>query len=62
MDNTTELNFKDRLKQILSEKTLILVTHKSSMLTLVDRLIVLNEGKVVADGPKSDVLKALSGG
>lgn len=62
MDNTTELNFKDRLSKIIQEKTLILVTHKTSMLTLVDRLIVMNEGKVVADGPKSEVLKALSGG
>ena len=62
MDNTTELNFKDRLTGVIQEKTLILVTHKTSMLTLVDRLIVLNEGQVGADGPKSDVLKALAGG
>lgn len=62
MDNTTETNFKDRLTDMMVGKTLILVTHKTSMLTLVDRLIVMNEGKVVADGPKNDVLKALAGG
>jgi ATP-binding cassette subfamily C protein LapB len=62
MDNTTEANVKERLTDIIREKTLILVTHKTAMLTLVDRLIVLNEGRIVADGPKGDVLKALSGG
>ena len=62
MDNTTEVNVKDRLTDIIREKTLILVTHKTAMLALVDRLIVLNAGRIVADGPKGDVLKALSGG
>jgi ATP-binding cassette subfamily C protein LapB len=62
MDNTTEANVKERLTDIIREKTLILVTHKTAMLALVDRLIVLNEGRIVADGPKGDVLKALSGG
>lgn len=62
MDNTTEINFKDKIVELLEGKTLILVTHKTSMLSLVDRLIVMNDGRVVADGPKDEVLKALSGG
>lgn len=61
MDNTTEMKFKRRLEPYIEDKTMILVTHKSSMLSLVDRLIVLNEGQVVADGPRDDVLKTLSG-
>jgi ATP-binding cassette subfamily C protein LapB len=62
MDNTTENNFLLRLETVLQDKTLILVTHKTSMLRLVDRLIVLNEGKIVSDGPREDVIKALAGG
>ncbi|MEX2489358.1 MAG: type I secretion system permease/ATPase [Pseudomonadales bacterium] len=62
MDNTTELHFKRRLEPYIDDKTLILVTHKSSMLSLVDRLIVLNEGQVVADGPRDKVLKTLANG
>jgi len=62
MDNSTEALFKRRLEQILPGKTLLLVTHRSSLLSLVDRLIILDNGKVVADGPKEDVLSALKQG
>ncbi len=62
MDNTAENHFKNQLTAYLEGKTLILVTHKSSMLNLVDRLIVLNDGQLVADGPRDDILKALAGG
>jgi ATP-binding cassette subfamily C protein LapB len=41
---------------------MLLVTHRNSMLSLVDRLIVLDRGKVVADGPKAGVLDALRKG
>lgn len=61
MDNTAENHFKNQLAKYLEGKTLILVTHKSSMLTLVDRLIVLNDGQLVADGPRDEILKALAG-
>ena len=62
MDNTSESRFKARLGTILTGKTLIMVTHRSSLLTLVDRLIVMDGGRVVADGPKDAVLEALSSG
>lgn len=61
MDNTTELVFKNRFADYIEARTLILVTHKTSMLSLVDRLLVLNNGQLVADGPKNEVLTALSG-
>ena len=61
MDNTTEILLKNKLVDYVSDRTLILVTHKASILSLADRLIVLNEGKIVADGPRDDVLKALAG-
>ena len=62
MDNTTELRVKNQLKEKFSGKTMILVTHKASMLDLVDRLIVVNNGRVVADGPKAQVHAALKQG
>jgi len=62
MDNTTESRFKARLGTVLGGRTLILITHRGSLLSLVDRLIVMDGGKVVADGPKEDVLEALAGG
>jgi ATP-binding cassette subfamily C protein LapB len=39
-----------------------LITHRSSLLSLVDRLIVIDNGKVMADGKKEDVLDALKRG
>ncbi|TDQ81313.1 ATP-binding cassette subfamily C protein LapB [Dongia mobilis] len=62
MDNSTENAFKARLSEITQGKTMLLVTHRNSMLSLVDRLIVLDRGKVVADGPKAGVLDALMKG
>jgi ATP-binding cassette subfamily C protein LapB len=60
MDGQTEEVFKRRIKDIVRDKTLILVTHRPSVLSLVDRLIVMDDGKIIADGPKEEVLKALS--
>lgn len=62
LDNRSEENFKSRLATQLDGKTLILVTHRASMLTLVNRLIVVEGGRIIADGPKEQVLDALSGG
>jgi ATP-binding cassette subfamily C protein LapB len=62
MDNSTEAAMKERLEPVLAGKTVLLITHRSSMLSLVDRLIVLDRGKVVADGPKDEVVQALKGG
>ncbi|MDH3387638.1 MAG: type I secretion system permease/ATPase [Gammaproteobacteria bacterium] len=60
-DNTTESIVKKRLFDYSRDKTLLLVTHKAPMLELVERLIVVDDGKIVMDGPKEDVLKALKG-
>jgi len=62
MDNRTEELFKKQLETAAKGKTLILVTHKGSMLSLVDRLILMDGGKVIADGPRDLVLKALAEG
>jgi len=62
MDNSTEAQFKERLSKQLEQQTLILVTHRASLLTLVDRLIVMDGSKIMADGPKDNVLEALKKG
>ncbi|MDF1830679.1 ATP-binding cassette domain-containing protein, partial [Cycloclasticus pugetii] len=62
MDNSTEARFKEKLSEQLNNQTLILVTHRASLLSLVDRLIVLDGAKIMADGPKDKVLEALKKG
>ncbi len=62
MDNRTEEMFKNQLIETSKNKTLILVTHKGSLLSLVDRLILMDGGKIIADGPRDLVLKALAEG
>ncbi|MGL4634880.1 MAG: ATP-binding cassette domain-containing protein [Beijerinckiaceae bacterium] len=59
MDGRTELDVVKRLSATLAGRTLILVTHKPALLDLVDRLIVLDQGKIVAHGPKADVMEQL---
>ncbi|MDH3763625.1 MAG: type I secretion system permease/ATPase [Gammaproteobacteria bacterium] len=59
MDNLSESILKRNLKNYLKNKTFILITHKTSMLDLVDRLIVIDKGRVIANGNKQDVIKAL---
>ncbi len=60
-DNTTESIVKKRLFEYTRDRTLLLVTHKAPMLDLVERLIVIDEGRIVMDGPKEEVLNALKG-
>ncbi|MBJ7551724.1 type I secretion system permease/ATPase [Marinomonas ostreistagni] len=62
MDNTTETRMRRRLAEVIEDKTFILITHKSSMLDLVDRLIVMDNGRILADGPKAHVFDALRQG
>lgn len=62
MDNRTESKLKMQLETILSSKTLILITHRASLLSLVDRVVVIDNGTIVADGPRDRVLEALKKG
>lgn len=59
MDNSAEFQFKRRLATIIKDKTLVLITHRMSMIDLVDRLVVMDSGRIIADGPKAAVLNAL---
>jgi len=62
MDNSSEEHIKRELANVVQGKTLVLITHRASLLELVDRVIVVDTGKVVADGPKAQVLEALRAG
>jgi len=61
-DNTTESIVKKNLYEYSRDRTLLLVTHKAPMLDLVERLIVMDQGRIIMDGPRDEVLKSLKGG
>ena len=57
MDTQTETYFIEHLKDALArEQTLIVSTHRHQMLSIVDRLIVIDGGRIVADGPRDEIL------
>jgi len=62
MDNRTEHYIKQQLKSLHKDETLILITHKTGMIDLVDRLIIMEQGHIVADGPKQEVINQLKNG
>lgn len=62
MDMQSENAFCKYIQSIGSDKTLLLITHKHSMLHLVDRLIVMHNGKIVMDAPRDVVIEALQSG
>ncbi len=62
MDSQTEKAFIGKLKNIIEDKTVIIVTHKTSILELVDRVIVLDNGGIVFDGPKESLYNLNQGG
>jgi ATP-binding cassette subfamily C protein LapB len=62
MDFTSEQQFKERLRQMAAHKTVLIVTHRNSLLDLATRVIVVDEGHIVADGPRDQVIQALQSG
>jgi ATP-binding cassette subfamily C protein LapB len=57
MDTQTELYFIEHLKTALApDQTLIVATHRHNMLSILDRLIVIDGGRIIADGPRDQVL------
>jgi ATP-binding cassette subfamily C protein LapB len=61
MDAQSEVAFLRQLKQAAGHCTLVMVTHRPAVLELVTRVVVVDNGRVVMDGPKDQVLAALSG-
>ena len=59
MDPASENRLKARLSKLCEGKTTILITHKGAMLGLVDKLILIDRGRLVAYGPKDEVIRKL---
>lgn len=59
LDEATELAIIDNMKKWLGDRTLVVATHRYPLLSLVDRIIVVEGGRIVRDGPKDDILNAL---
>lgn len=56
IDDVSEKQLIQNLKGWLGQKTLVIATHRRAVLELVDRIIVVHDGKIVMDGPKEQVL------
>jgi ATP-binding cassette subfamily C protein LapB len=61
MDTMLEARLVKNLAEFIGDRTFIVATHRAPVLQLVDRIIWLDSGRLVADGPKADVLKRMSG-
>ena len=61
MDAQSELAFLRQLRDAAGGCTLVVVTHRPAALELVQRIVVVDAGRVVMDGPRDQVLAALSG-
>ena len=62
MDNSSEEHIRRELATVIEGKTVVLITHRASLLDLVERVVVVDSGQIVADGPKAQVLEALRAG
>jgi ATP-binding cassette subfamily C protein LapB len=62
MDFSSEAHINKQISRFAQDKTVLLVTHRTSLLSLVTRVIVVDAGKIVADGPRDRILEALSTG
>ena len=61
MDNETETAVIEALEKEMADRTMVVITHRTPFLSLVDRIIVLDKGKVIADGSRDEILRKLSG-
>ncbi len=59
MDSAQERVFIERMRREMDNKTMLIVTHRPHILRIVDRIIVIDQGKLVADGPRDEVLGKL---
>jgi len=62
LDSRAEKQFIQSISATAKDRTLFLITHKMDLLRLVDRIIILDKGKLIVDGPKEQVLEQLKGG
>ena len=60
MDFSTEAQITAKVTAFAQNKTVVLVTHRTSLLSMVSRVIVIDGGKIVADGPRDRIMEAVS--
>ena len=61
MDMNSEQFFIKNFQDHCKDATLIVVSHRMPLVNLVDRIIVMNDGKIVDDGPRDEIIKKLQG-
>ncbi|AIK97158.1 peptidase domain-containing ABC transporter [Candidatus Odyssella acanthamoebae] len=61
IDFKSDAVFKDTIQNLKGKKTVIIVTHRPSIINLADRILVLNQGIMRLFGPREQVLNILSG-
>lgn len=59
MDPASEAIFLKNMEKIIPQKTLLMITHRINLLSLVDRVLVFDHGKLIADGPRDEILEKL---
>ncbi|MGE5622984.1 MAG: ATP-binding cassette domain-containing protein, partial [Bacillota bacterium] len=62
MDFSSEVQIKERIRAYAQHKTMVIVTHRSTLMDLAERIIVMDDGRIVADGPRDKVVAALQNG
>jgi ATP-binding cassette subfamily C protein LapB len=62
MDSNTEMAVMKNIMIAAKDKTVILVTHRGILVDLVERVVVMDSGKIIADGPREEIKQKLRGG
>ncbi|MGH1404590.1 MAG: ATP-binding cassette domain-containing protein [Alphaproteobacteria bacterium] len=60
MDSALEERIRHTIQEFTKDKTFIMVTHRTTLLPLVSRLVLLDQGRIIADGARDDILRKLS--
>lgn len=59
MDPASESRLREHLEKICADKTILLITHKGAMLPLVEKVMLLERGRILAFGPRDDIIRRL---
>ncbi len=62
MDTQAEIAFTNHIEEQTDGKTLVLITHRQHLLSLVDRLILMDQGRIILDGARDEVLEKIASG
>jgi ATP-binding cassette subfamily C protein LapB len=61
MDDALEAQVIRQLSQWMTGRTLVLVTHRPALLRMVERIVVMDNGRIVADGAREEILRHVVG-